>query len=179
MRIAEADGVLLSSEQNLLTALADAWNLRSAARTLIGESTATVEAADTTWSLLHDLALVYVVVAHSTDEELSGPEITAILGRMSEWHPEVSEEDAREVLREVLTFYAEQPSEEALEDAMRSVKETLPSVQRLVVLNDLVSIAAIEGENEHKQAMIEGLADAWNVPVRMQAARRNGRAPSS
>ena len=177
LRIAEADGVLLSSEQNLLSALAEAWNLRATERRLIEESTVEVEAVDTAWSLLHDLGLVYVVLAHSTDDELSDAEISAVLGRLQDWHEEVSEDDAREVLREVLTFYGEQPSEEALEASVRSVKETLPPTQRLVVLDDLMNIADIEGDRSgHKREMVEGLADAWNVPVRMGNALQDGRA---
>jgi uncharacterized tellurite resistance protein B-like protein len=179
MRIAEADGVLLSSEQNLITALADAWSLREAGRRLIDESSAQVEAGHS-WSLLHDLGLVYVVVAHSTDEKLSEDEIAVILERIQEWHDEVSQEDAREVMREVLAFYSEQPSEEALGASVRAIKETLPAVQRLVALNDLTTIAAVEGDaNDHKREMIEALAEAWEVPVQLGAPHSNGKASSS
>lgn len=178
LRIAEADGLLLSSEQNLLTALSDAWDLRAAGRRLIEDSALEVEAGGQ-WSLLHDLGLVYLVVAHSTDEELSAPEIQAILGRLQEWHAAIGEDEAREVLREVLAFYSEEPTSEALEASMRTVKESLPIVQRLVVLNDLVGIATVEGNfNEHKQQMIRALAEAWEVPVRLGGVRRNGESRS-
>ena len=179
MRIAEADGVLLSSEQNLITALADVWELRSAGRRLLDESPMDVEAGQT-WSLLHDLGLVYVVVAHSTDEELSDPEIGAILERLQEWHEEITEDEAREVLREVLSFYSAQPTDEALSDSVRAVKDTLPVVQRLVALEDLVTIASVEDDyNEHKREMIEGLSEAWDVPVRLNEAQRGDEVPSS
>jgi len=177
LRIAEADGVLLSSEQNLLSALAEAWHLRTTGRQLIEESSVEVEAVDTAWSLLHDLGLVYVILAHSTDSALSDAELSAVLGRLQDWHEEVTEDDAREVLREVLTFYGEQPSEEALEASVRSIKEALPPAQRLVALDDLMTIADIEGDRSgNKREMIEGLADAWGVPVRMGAAPQDGEA---
>lgn len=175
MRIAEADGVLLSSEQNLISALADAWGLRATARELIDATGVQAEAGQP-WSVLHDLGLVYVAVAH-TDNKLSQREIEAILERIQEWHEEITEESAREVLREVLSFYGEQPPGEAFEVSMRSIKETLPVVQRLVVLNDLTSIASVEGNyNEHKREMIKGLAQAWEVPIRLGAPHRNGQA---
>lgn len=179
MRIAEADGVLLSSEQNLITALADAWDLREVGEQLLGESPMEVEAGQE-WSLLHDLGLVYVVVAHATDEELSEAEIQAILGWMQEWHEEISEDEAREVLREVLRFYGEQPPGEALEASMRAIKETLPVVQRLVALEDLMSLASVEGNyNQHKREMIEDLADAWEVPIRTDEVEADGEAAAS
>jgi uncharacterized tellurite resistance protein B-like protein len=179
MRIAEADGVLLSSEQNLITALADVWNLRETGEQLLGESPMEVEAGQE-WSLLHDLGLVYVVVAHSTDEELSEVEIQAILGRMQEWHDRISEEEAREVLREVLAFYSEQPPGEALEASMRAIKEELPVVQRLVALEDLMSLASVESNyNQHKREMIEDLADAWEVPIRTGEVKADGEATGS
>lgn len=179
MRIAEADGVLLSSEQNLITALADAWDLREVGEQLLGESPMEVEAGQE-WSLLHDLGLVYVVVAHATDEELSEAEIQAILGWMQEWHEEISEDEAREVLREVLGFYSEQPPGEALEASMRAIKETLPVVQRLVALEDLMSLASVEGNyNQHKREMIEDLADAWEVPIRTNEVEADGEAAAS
>ena len=176
MRIAEADGVLLSSEQNLITALADAWDLRETGKQLLGESPMEVEARQE-WSLLHDLALVYVVLAHATDEELSEAEIAAILERMQEWHDQISEDEAREVLREVLAFYSEQPTGEALEASMRAIKEALPVVQRLVALEDLMSLASVEGDrNQHKRQMIEDIAEAWEVPVRIDEVKANGEA---
>jgi uncharacterized tellurite resistance protein B-like protein len=176
MRIAEADGVLLSSEQNLITALADAWDLRETGEQLLGESPMEVEARQE-WSLLHDLALVYVVLAHATDEELSEAEIAAILERMQEWHDQISEDEAREVLREVLAFYSEQPTGEALEASMRAIKEVLPVVQRLVALEDLMSLASVEGDcNQHKCQMIEDIAEAWEVPVRTDEVKADGEA---
>lgn len=169
VRIAEADGILLSSEQGLIATLAEAWQVKPVEEQLLDQSTAEVEAF-AVWSLLHDLSLVYVVVAHSTDDDLSEPEVTAILDRLQEWKPEFEEEDVRGVLREVLQFYADEPGEGALLDSVEAIKEVLPPIQRLVVLDDLYHIARADGViNEHEQEMITSLAEAWAVPVHMNS----------
>ncbi len=170
VRIAEADGVLLSSERSLIGALAEAWRLKPAAEALLSQTTAEVEALPS-WSLLHDIGLVYLVVAHSTDGELSDAEIAAIIERARAWKPEMSEEEIREVLRGVLAFYAQQPSEEALARSVGAIKETLPMIQRLIVLDDLHYIAHADGAfNDHERTMIGQLAQAWGA----SAIRTNG-----
>ncbi len=171
VRIAEADGVLLSSEQSLIGALAAAWRIKATERRLLDATTAAVEALPA-WSLFHDLSLVYVVVAHSTDDELSEPELQAIIERLREWQPDLEETDARRILREVLQYYAGEPGEKALGKSIGAIKEALPSVQRLVVLDDLHYIAHVDGAfSGHERAMIDSLAEAWDVPV-----HTNGRA---
>lgn len=169
VRIAEADGILLSSEQSLIAALADAWRVKAVEERLIEQTTAEVEDMPS-WSLLHDLGLVYVVVAHSTDGELSEPEVEVILDRLQEWQPEFDEEDVRGLLREALQFYADEPGEEALLDSVEAIKEALPAIQRLVVLDDLYHIARADGVvNQHEKEMIRSLAEAWAVPVHMNS----------
>ena len=167
MRVAEADGVLLSSEQSLISTLAGAWHVKATEQELIDHATATVEAVPS-WSLLHDLGLLYLVVAHGADGELTDPEIAAMIGRMQEWQPDLEEEDARSVLRSVLQFYAEEPGEEALGRSVGALKEALPLIQRLVVLDDLTYIANADGTyDDNEQELITSLADAWNVSVRL------------
>lgn len=169
VHIAEADGVLLSSEQGLITTLAEAWGVRSQGRRLIDQTTATVEDMPA-WSLMHDLALLYVVLAHSTDGDLSPAEIEAIVERLAEWSPEMGHNDVRELLRVVLGVYAEQPGEKALRQSLEVVRDGLSEAQRLIVLNDLTFIAhadgAFSGEERH---MVESIAQALRVTVRFTA----------
>lgn len=171
VRIAEADGVLLSSEQSLITALADAWNVKAIERHLLDRTTAEVEVVQA-WSLLHDLSLVYVIVAHSSDEELTEPEIQAIVERIGAWQPALDVDEARRVLGDVLQFYASEPDEEALGRSISAIKQALPDIQRLVVLDDLHHIALADGVlGDGAQQVIGMLAEAWDMPVRL-----NGRA---
>lgn len=168
VRIAEADGLLLSSEQSLIATLAETWKVKATEKRLIDQTTATVEER-TAWSLLHDLGLLYIVLAHSADDELSDAEITAMINRVQEWQPELSEEEARQVLREALAVYGEkQPDEETLRGSVQAIRDALPTIQRLVVLDDLAYIANADGHyDENERAMIASLAQAWKVSVRM------------
>lgn len=176
VQIAEADGVLLSSEQSLLAALADTWGVRAVEQRLgqqrlgqqhRGEPHARPEAPPA-WGLIHDLALLYVVVAHSTDAELSEPELEAIMERVGEWAPALDADEVRVVLRTVLEAYAEQPDEATLRRSVEGVRRGLAGAQRLVALNDLVYIAHADGVfTEEERRMIASLAQAWRLNVRL------------
>ena len=94
MRVAEADGVLLNSEQNILSVLAAAWDIRATKDRFIEETTARLE-SDPEWSVLHDIGLMYIIMAHSTDGELSDVEIATMIDRLGEWEPELDEAKIR------------------------------------------------------------------------------------
>lgn len=166
VRIAEADGVLLSHEQSLISIIADEWDIRQTAESLLAATSATVEERPA-WTLLHDLALIGVVVAHSTDNDLAEREIDVILERLGQWQPDLNEEEVRRVLREALAFYATEPGEEELRRSVRALRDALPMMQRLAVLDDLYQIAEADGSLiEAEQAMITSLARALEVNVR-------------
>jgi uncharacterized tellurite resistance protein B-like protein len=174
MHIAEADGVLLRTERSLIAVLADLWEVRAAAENLVKQSTVSVESAPF-WSLLHDMGLMYLVVSHSTDNNLETSEISAMVERMLQWEPTFSEDEARTLLREVLQFYAEGPDELALQRSVYTIRDTLPMLQRLALLDDLVYIAEADGDfTQHEKDMILTLSRAWNVAVRL-----NGKIPEA
>lgn len=165
--IAEADGVLLSTERSLINTLARSWGLKSLKDELLARSTA-VEPATEDWTLFHDLGLVYLVMAHSTDDDLSSPEIDAIIQRLGDWRTELTEEEVRAIIRSALRFYAQGPDEQALQRSVATIRNQLPVIQRLAALDDLVYIAEADGAvNEHERAMIGTLARAWGVSVRL------------
>lgn len=171
VHIAEADGVLMNSERSLINTLARSWDVKALSDELISRSSARVEAPKD-WTIFHDLSLVYLVMAHSTDAELSTPEIDAIVQRLGDWKRELSEEDVRAIIRSTLRFYAQGPDEQALQESVASIRRSLPVIQRLAALDDLVYIAEADGDvNENERAMIDTLAQAWGVAVRL-----NGRA---
>lgn len=174
VHIAEADGILLTAEQTLITELGRAWSLKELSQQLLSEATSTVDAVQR-WSLLHDLVLVYVVVAHSTDAQLTDPEIEVMLQRIDHWMPQGTEREAREVIRDVLQAYAEEPGQEVLQQSVKALKDWLPPIQRILVLDDLNHIARADGTiTESEREMITDLARAWQVVVRLSS---NGRAP--
>lgn len=167
VRIAEADGVLLGAEQDLIKRLATAWDLRDMGRTLLEASGARHQDVPG-WTYLHDIALMYVILAHSTDSQLSDSEITAMVERLRDWQPELSEEEVRQVLRRALGYYADEPGQEALQHSVESLRHQLSTVHRLVLLDDLAYIAGADGAiNELEEEMLAHLAQAWEVNIRL------------
>ena len=74
-------------------------------------------------------------------------------------------------MREALTYYASEPDEASLSNSVRAIRDALPPIQRLALIDDLVYIARADGTvNEHEKAMVESLAEAWGVDVRLKEA---------
>jgi uncharacterized tellurite resistance protein B-like protein len=172
MRIAEADGVLLEREQGLIQILADAWSLKQMSEDLIQDTAAIVQRTDENWGLIHELAFLYIVVAHSSNDDLSGEEIDFILGCLEEWQPQLSREELRDVFRRALQVYAEEPDAALIEDSVEALKKTLALVQRLTVLDDLASVAQTDGAlTDTERELLLNLAKAWDVNVRLNGRR--------
>jgi len=168
IRIAEADGVLLEREQGLISRVADAWSLRRLSQELLEESTAAVQGRGEDWGLVHELAFLFLVVAHATNNELTEQEIDVILERLQEWQPDLSPAEAREVVRSSLQVYAEGEQEKLIRESMTTLKNALPDVQRLAVLDDLHCVARADGDlTDNERDLITSLARAWDVNVRM------------
>ena len=168
MRVAEADGVLLEREQGLIHILADAWSLKELSEDLVEDTTATVQRAEENWGLIHELTFLYILVAHSADNDLSNREIEIILDRLQEWQPELSREALRNVFRRALQVYADQPEAALIEDSVEALKDALPLVQRLTALDDLNTVAQADGAlSSTERELILNLAQAWGVNVRL------------
>jgi uncharacterized tellurite resistance protein B-like protein len=174
VRIAEVDGMLLRSERSLISLLADAWDVKATAERLLTETVALQDDRDQ-WSLMHDIGLVYLVMAHSTDNDLSDPEISAIIGRLHDWQPGMEEEKVRGVLREALTYYAKGPDKQALTRSVGAIREALPVVQRLALLDDLAYIAESDGHlTDHEREMLASLSAAWGISTRLNGTAGKG-----
>ncbi|ARA92200.1 hypothetical protein AWN76_002755 [Rhodothermaceae bacterium RA] len=160
VRVAEADGVILAGERDLILKLAEAWEVKATGARLLEQTTAAQEALPD-WSLLHDIALIYLVMAHSTDNELNEYEIAAIVERLQGWQPELPEADVRDVLRAALRFYATEPDEDALRRSLTAIRDHLPLYQRLALLNDLIFIAEADSRlGQEEKRMFESLSRA-------------------
>lgn len=167
VRIAEADGVLLSSETSMITALAEIWDLKAMGEKLLEQST--VEVADVpAWSLLHDMSLICIVLAHSTDSELVPAEIEAILERLHQWQPDLDEAALQDVIRDALAFYASEPDRDALAASLKAIRQSLPPIQRIAFLDDLMYIAESDGDlDAHEDEMLRTLSEALGVEIRL------------
>lgn len=171
LRIAEADGVLLAQEYDLLTQLAEAWDLKAFGASMLEGSALLAERP--AWSLMHDIGLMYLVMAHSTDNDLSDDEIALMIHRLQEWQPELDEGEVREVLREVLRVYSAGPDQQQLRLSLEAIRNALPPVQRLMLLNDLAQIAEVDGPySTTEQEMLDTFSQAWQVRVRLNGQSR-------
>lgn len=167
VHIAEADGIVLTAERSLIDLLARSWGLKALSDDLMEQSDSDVETVPY-WSIVHDLSLIYLTMAHSTDNELSPPEIEAIVSRLRDWKRELTEQDIREIVRSTLALYAKGPDESLLHQSVGSIRDVLPMIQRLAVLDDLVHIAESDGRmNEHERTMLSSLARVWGLAVRL------------
>lgn len=167
VRIAEADGILLNSEQNLLSILASAWDIKATKDRLVDESTALLE-NDPAWSVMHDIALMYLIMGHSSDGELTSDEIQTMVNRLGEWEPDLDEEQIRDIIKTALHYYGQEPDAEDIGDSINAIKESLRRSQRLIVLDDLITIAKSDGDvTDAERDIAESLSAAWHIDVRI------------
>ena len=164
--IGKADDAFLYAEATFIGKLAEAWklNARGAAHSEEAWSIFMAQHGAAGWTPIHDLALIYVTLAHRTDKVLHRREVDAILEKIGEWMPGASSERLRQVWDEVLHTYEEQPEGRMLEDAVEAVSTTVPAHQRPAVLADLQYIAQADGVLlVEERVLIEQLARAWGL----------------
>lgn len=170
VRIARADGVVLGNERGFIEAVATQWNLRADTLNLERDG-GTGHGDDTmSWSLLHDVALLGLVVAHGADGDLSDAEVQMILHRLAAWQPDLAHDDLREVLRVALEYYGAFEDADELQESVSAVADYLTPGQRLAVLDDLVAIARAEdgATSEEAITLLHAFGAAWSVPIRLE-----------
>lgn len=168
IRIAEADGVLLEREQGFIHTLAEAWSLKELSQELLEDTSAVVQRRGEDWSLIHELAFLYILVGHSAEDNLAPDTIDVVVDRLQEWRPDSSEEQIREIVRRALQVYADEPGMDLISDSVETLKQALPTTHRLTVLDDLHAVAQVEGVvTLNERELIHSLAQAWDLNVRM------------
>lgn len=155
-QIAELDGVVERNERGMLQALASTWGIERDPRS--------PDPGRASWGVLHDLAYIFLVLAHSTDDELSDTELEVMFNKLREWEPGVPPDEVERVLEEAMSAYAEGRDAERLESAIQSVRRRLPREQRMAALNDLVKIANADGVFlDDEEDLINHLLSEWDV----------------
>ena len=166
MDIALADDKFLHEENSFIGELASLWEVRSEPEekpeerkwSILNERTRDTKG----WTAIHDLAYIYLTLAHETDSYLSSEELEAIQAKLSEWLPDVDDDEVLPVVKEALRLYVQNPERNVFEDAVESVKQAVPEHQRDAVLEDLRYVAGADEELlEQEQALIDDLAAAW------------------
>ena len=116
------------------------------------------------WSTLHDVALLYLALAHGTDLEIDPSEQTTMVDRLKEWYPEVGSARAQRILHEVMLTYLGGHSREMVDAAMASIKAAMPKAERIAVLNDLADVATADGALVPGEiSFIRDLARYWEL----------------
>lgn len=163
--IAMADDKFLSEEGSFIGDLARAWRT-SISEPVAEESpwTVLVGTGKNGWTPLHDLALVYLHLAHRTDAELDPKEIDAISRSLREWAPGLAEEQALEIIQGATQAYVQGPDKRLFDDSVAALRKAVPAHQRDALLADLQTIAQSDGTvTDEERAVISRLQQAWSA----------------
>lgn len=166
MDIALADDIFRHAESSFIKQLCDRWDVRPSAEMGEPGSFSVVQKGDVDggWTPLHDLALVYLTVAHSTDRDLSIPEIEAITRKLSEWMPESEESDVLLVVQGAMNIYGDGSDTSVLEDSVEALRRYIPEHQRKALIEDLEYVANSDGNVlAAERELIERLREALGV----------------
>lgn len=117
-----------------------------------------------TLAVLHDMALLYLGLAHGADGSLHPDESHEIAAKLRRWQPDKDPALIDHVMREASLSYLNGADFRQVEAAVETLKESLPEHVRQAVLRDLADIAradgsVVSGESE----FIQSLADAWRL----------------
>lgn len=166
--VALADDRFLHEESTFIERLARQWDVRlndsspEDARkwSILSQDTRTGD-----WTAVHDLALLYLMLADS-DDDLSTREVTAITEKLNEWLPDAKEIDVLAIVQQAIQVYTEEPQHRPLADAVDAIGRFLPEHQRTALLADLHYVARADGVLlEREQFVIEQIARIWNLEL--------------
>lgn len=165
--IAMADDKFLYEEVSFIGDLAKAWDVH--VEQPFGEEnpwTILVGRAQNGWTPLHDLALLYLHLAHRTDQELDPKESDSISRTLQGWAPGLDEDTVLEVVQGAMHAYVQGPDKRVFEDSVETLKRAVPEHQRAALLSDLQEIAQSDGRvSAEEKQVIEKLTNAWGVPA--------------
>lgn len=119
-----------------------------------------------TLTLLHDLALLYLGLAHGADENLHPAETKQIAASLRRWQPHKDPALIDHVIREATLTYLNGTNPERMTEAVHVLKDALPQNLRLTILHDLSEIARADGEIlSEERDFIGKIADEWQLDL--------------
>jgi len=114
--------------------------------------------------VLHDVALIYLALAHGTDLEIDPSEQATMVEKLKAWYPEAGAWRIRQVLQEVMLTYLGEHSRQMVDAAMASIKASMSKKERIGVLNDLAELATADGVVVPGEvSFIQQVAQYWEV----------------
>lgn len=165
VQLALHDDWYMHEEGRFISAVARRWNIHpvEAGRSRLW-SVMDSHTSETDWTPVHDLALIYLALAHQADAELSQAELDAITKKLGEWLPAALPSDVVIVVSEALHIYARGADPQLLRNAVERVKRNVPMHQRAAIVADLEYVArADQIVLVEEKAIIAELAAAWGV----------------
>ena len=122
-------------------------------------------------SILRDLALIYIALAHGTDQDLSEPEVQMISERLRGWQTQATEETVLSAIKDALEDYTHERARAEVERAVRRVTDEVDINLRQMIVDDLTEIALSDDKFLYAETSFIGdVARAWGVHVTDQEA---------
>jgi uncharacterized tellurite resistance protein B-like protein len=167
LSIAEADGVLLGAERQFLHRLATAWDFKELPDTENDEWEGGPEDREEPWTLVHELAFLFVQMGCIPDDGPSTETFGEMGTRLREWEPDRSGEEIRDVLQRAVKTFNDYAGDPFVEESLETIGESLFSVQHLIVLDDLQTISRADGPpTREQQRRLQSLAETWEMSIR-------------
>lgn len=121
-------------------------------------------AGQITIATLHDLALLYLGLAHGADGQLDPQEKDAIAAKLRQWQPDKDPALIDHVIREATLTYLNGAQRERLDEAIGTLKASLSDDVRTTILHDLSDIAYADGRVvSGESSFIRHIADLWDL----------------
>lgn len=97
------------------------------------------------WTTAHDVALVFLSLAHGTDADLAQGEMETAEARLQRWFPQLSADDLTRVTEDVMRVYLGLDRAAMVQTSAEAVRQALTPDERIGILNDLAELAHADG----------------------------------
>jgi len=114
--------------------------------------------------VLRDLALIYITLAHGTDQHLDAAEMDIIARRLQDVQPSISQGTVLRAVKEALDDYMQDDAHHRLDEAVQRLRVTVPQSLRRRILLDLTEIGKADDKFLYEEAQYIGeLVAVWKV----------------
>ncbi len=114
--------------------------------------------------VLRDLALIYIALAHGTDQNLDAAEMDIIARRLQDLQSGVSQGTVLRAFKEALDDYMQDDAHHRVDEAVQRLRVTVPQSLRRRILLDLTEIGKADDKFLYEEAQYIGeLVEVWKV----------------
>lgn len=121
------------------------------------------------WMELHEMALLYIALAHGTDHALVPEEVKTGIDLLRKWAPKYPVNLAEKTFSDVMLSYIGQERDQLIQLAAEGLRQTLSPEAQVLILNDLTDLAYADGKLIPLEvSFIQQLAGYWNLTARLR-----------